>query len=246
MRFFSRPGQRDAQRQHFERQQRAARPDRRQPQLPGQAQHDQPEQAAQRPASGCQRRRRRAQGGVGRVIGWHDSRHDRPAHRPDGTGPTQPATLLQTLSHCPWLDTARTLRERFREDRLGLTASSLTFTTLIALVPLFTVMLAVFTAFPMFAKLQDALQKTGWSKPGARQHRASQVLGYLTQFAGQGQPAGRGRPGGAAGHGAGADADHRPHAQRHLARAQAAAAGAAGAGVLGRASRSGRWCWASA
>ena len=58
----------------------------------------------------------------------------------------------------PWLDTLRTLRQRFREDRLGLTAGSLTFTTLIALVPLVTVMLAVFTAFPMFSSFQDALQ----------------------------------------------------------------------------------------
>ena len=54
---------------------------------------------------------------------------------------------------------ARTLRERFREDRLGLTASSLTFTTLIALVPLVTVMLAMFSAFPMFASFQTALEK---------------------------------------------------------------------------------------
>ena len=59
--------------------------------------------------------------------------------------------LVQTLQRWPWLDTVRTLRARFREDRLGLTASSLTFTTIISLVPLLTVMLAVFSAFPMFA-----------------------------------------------------------------------------------------------
>ena len=52
--------------------------------------------------------------------------------------------LPQTLKAWPWFETLRTLRLRFREDRLGLTAGSLTFTTLIALVPLFTVMLAVF------------------------------------------------------------------------------------------------------
>ena len=34
----------------------------------------------------------------------------------------------------PWRTTAITLRERFREDRLGVTASSLTFTTTISLV----------------------------------------------------------------------------------------------------------------
>ena len=92
--------------------------------------------------------------------------------------------LLQNLSHFPWRNTAHTLRERFREDRLGLTASSLTFTTTIALVPLFTVVLAVFTAFPMFAKFQDVLQK--WLIESlVPDSIARQVLGYLTQFAGK-------------------------------------------------------------
>ena len=54
---------------------------------------------------------------------------------------------LQTLRDWPWYETLRTLRQRFGEDRLGLTAGSLTFTTLIALVPLFTVMLAMFAMF---------------------------------------------------------------------------------------------------
>ena len=53
---------------------------------------------------------------------------------------------LQALGHWPWFDTLKTLRMRFREDHLALTASSLTFTTLISLVPLMTVMLALFTA----------------------------------------------------------------------------------------------------
>jgi membrane protein len=73
---------------------------------------------------------------------------------------------------------------RFREDRLGLTASSLTFTTTIALVPLITVALAVFSAFPMFGKLQLVLQK--WLVDSLVPESISrQVLGYLTQFAGQ-------------------------------------------------------------
>ncbi|MDD5325437.1 MAG: YihY family inner membrane protein [Polaromonas sp.] len=92
--------------------------------------------------------------------------------------------LLTELSHFPWRDTAMTLRDRFREDHMGLTASSLTFTTLIALVPFFTVALAVFTAFPMFAKLQDALQ--GWLMQSLiPDNIARQVLGYLTQFSRQ-------------------------------------------------------------
>ena len=94
------------------------------------------------------------------------------------------ADLLQTLRSWHWFETLRTLRQRFREDRLGQTAGSLTFTTLIALVPLVTVMLAVFSAFPMFAGFETALQKyflhnlvpEGIAKP---------VLRALTQFAGK-------------------------------------------------------------
>ncbi|WP_327080003.1 YihY family inner membrane protein [Polaromonas sp. CG_9.5] len=92
--------------------------------------------------------------------------------------------LLVDLSHFPWRDTAITLRQRFREDHMGLTASSLTFTTSIALVPFFTVALAVFTAFPMFSTLQEALQ--AWLvKSLIPDNIARQVLGYLTQFSGQ-------------------------------------------------------------
>lgn len=92
--------------------------------------------------------------------------------------------LLADLSVFPWKSTALTLRERFREDRLGLSASSLTFTTTIALVPFFTVALAVFTAFPMFGKLQSNLQ--AWLVQSLVPDAISrQVLGYLTQFAGK-------------------------------------------------------------
>lgn len=92
--------------------------------------------------------------------------------------------LLANLSHFPWRDTAITLRNRFREDRMGLTASSLTFTTSIALVPFFTVALAIFTAFPMFAKLQGSLQV--WLVDSLIPDNISrQVLGYLTQFSRQ-------------------------------------------------------------
>jgi membrane protein len=90
--------------------------------------------------------------------------------------------LLADLQRFPWVSTAKTLLERFREDRLGVQASSLTFTTTMALVPFFTVALAVFTAFPMFGKLQAALQ--GWLVQSVIPDAiARQVLGYLTQFA---------------------------------------------------------------
>ena len=89
--------------------------------------------------------------------------------------------LLADFSKFPWRDTAITLRQRFRDDHLGLTASSLTFTTSIALVPFFTVALAIFTTFPMFAKLQGTLQI--WLVESLiPDNIARQVLGYLTQF----------------------------------------------------------------
>ncbi|MBA4177925.1 MAG: hypothetical protein C0505_15425 [Leptothrix sp. (in: Bacteria)] len=92
------------------------------------------------------------------------------------------AELLQTLRTWPWFDTLRTLRARFRDDRLGLTAGSLTFTTLIALVPLVTVMLAVFTAFPMFSGLEAAMQKY-FLQNLVPDNIAKPVLRALTQFA---------------------------------------------------------------
>ena len=92
--------------------------------------------------------------------------------------------LAQNLAHFPWQGTLLTLRDRFREDRMGLTASSLTFTTSIALVPFLTVALAIFTAFPMFSKLQGALQ--GWLVSSLiPDNIAQQVLGYLTLFSSQ-------------------------------------------------------------
>jgi membrane protein len=90
--------------------------------------------------------------------------------------------LLETLRTFPWRNTAAVLRERFREDRLGLTASSLTFTTVIALVPLVTLILAIFTAFPVFSAMQTTLQ-TWLVQSLVPDNIARSVLGYLTQFA---------------------------------------------------------------
>ncbi|MBE0546664.1 MAG: YihY family inner membrane protein [Rubrivivax sp.] len=94
------------------------------------------------------------------------------------------AVLLETLRNWPWYETLRTLYQRFREDRLGLTAGSLTFTTLIALVPLFTVMLAVFTAFPMFASIQADLERY-FLNSLVPDNIARPVLSALTEFAGK-------------------------------------------------------------
>ena len=90
--------------------------------------------------------------------------------------------LLLTLQTWPWLDTLKTLRIRFREDRLGIIAGSLTFTTLISLVPLVTVMLALFSAFPMFATFQKALE-TYFVQTLVPENIARPVLRALTEFA---------------------------------------------------------------
>jgi len=89
--------------------------------------------------------------------------------------------LPQKLANFPWRRAARRLAQRFADDRLGQTAGALTFTTLIALVPLLTVALAVVTAFPVFDQFQTVLQR--WLVESLIPESISrQVLGYLTQF----------------------------------------------------------------
>jgi membrane protein len=90
--------------------------------------------------------------------------------------------LRERLLHWPWLATLQTLRLRFAEARLGQTAGSLTFTTLISLVPLLTVALALFTAFPIFASFQQSLEQY-FLKSLIPPNIAKPVLGALTQFA---------------------------------------------------------------
>ncbi|MDR0458617.1 MAG: YihY family inner membrane protein [Burkholderiaceae bacterium] len=85
------------------------------------------------------------------------------------------------MQRFPLFPTLAMLWTRFKQDRLGLSASSLTFTTTLALVPLFTVALSVFTAFPMFGRLQGELEKwlTHSLIPAGI---ANTVMDYLTQF----------------------------------------------------------------
>ena len=93
-----------------------------------------------------------------------------------------PAHWLRALQRWPWLSTLKTLARRFRDDRLGLTAGGLTFTTIISMVPLITVMLALFSAFPMFATLQEALQKY-FLQALVPDSISQKVLGFVNQFA---------------------------------------------------------------
>ena len=94
---------------------------------------------------------------------------------------SQLLNLPQQLAQFPWRNAAQRLGQRFADDRLGQTAGALTFTTLIALVPLLTVALAVVTAFPVFDQFQIVLQR--WLVESLIPESISrQVLGYLTQF----------------------------------------------------------------
>lgn len=92
--------------------------------------------------------------------------------------------LVATWQQWPWAATLQTLKARFKEDRLGVTAGSLTFTTTIALVPLLTVMLALFSAFPMFSRFRKALE-TQFLAELVPEVIAKQVVIMLTRFAGK-------------------------------------------------------------
>jgi membrane protein len=73
-----------------------------------------------------------------------------------------------------------TLR-RSREDRIPQVAGSLTFTTVLSLVPLVTVGFAIFTAFPMFSSFQASLQ--GFLADHLMPVQvSSQIFKYLDQF----------------------------------------------------------------
>ena len=102
-------------------------------------------------------------------------------HSPHAEWREQMLGWWQELAAVPWRQMAGILYGRFRDARLGVSASSLTFTTVLALVPLFTVGLAVFSAFPVFGKFQDTIQR--WLIESlVPESIARQVLSYLTQF----------------------------------------------------------------
>ncbi|MCK6430314.1 MAG: YihY family inner membrane protein [Burkholderiaceae bacterium] len=86
----------------------------------------------------------------------------------------------------PLLEQARDVLEfaaqRAREMRLPQVAGSLTFTTVLALVPLLAVALSIFTTFPMFGEFRAALEKDLLRELLPEQY-AAQLLRYLNNFA---------------------------------------------------------------
>ena len=77
---------------------------------------------------------------------------------------------------------ARFVARRTGEDRVPQVAGSLTFTTVLSLVPLATVAFALFTAFPIFASFQMSLQDFLAAHLMPSQIN-SQIFKYLNQFA---------------------------------------------------------------
>jgi membrane protein len=72
---------------------------------------------------------------------------------------------------------------RLDEDRLPQVAGSLTFTTVLSLVPVITVALAIFSAFPLFSTFRSALEDYLVQNMLPSTGVASTIMGYLNQFA---------------------------------------------------------------
>ncbi|MFC5475116.1 YihY family inner membrane protein [Paraherbaspirillum soli] len=89
---------------------------------------------------------------------------------------------LRGLSWHELRDLFRFAARRLDEERLPQVAGSLTFTTILALVPILTIALAIFTAFPLFGTFRASLE-TYFVQNLMPKSVANTILGYLSQFA---------------------------------------------------------------
>ena len=71
---------------------------------------------------------------------------------------------------------------RIAESQLAQVAGSLTFTTVLALVPMLTIALAIFTVFPLFTTFRSALEAY-FIQSLMPKAISTNILGYLNQFA---------------------------------------------------------------
>jgi membrane protein len=81
-------------------------------------------------------------------------------------------------------DLFRFAARRLNEERLPQVAGSLTFTTVLALVPVLTIALAIFTAFPLFNTFRSALEAY-FIESLMPKSIANTILDHLNQFARQ-------------------------------------------------------------
>lgn len=89
---------------------------------------------------------------------------------------------LRGLSWVELRDLFRFAARRLDEERLPQVAGSLTFTTILALVPMLTIALAIFTVFPLFSTFRASLEEYFVHNLMPR-GVANTILDYLNQFA---------------------------------------------------------------
>ncbi|HEY1057798.1 MAG TPA: YihY family inner membrane protein [Limnobacter sp.] len=80
-----------------------------------------------------------------------------------------------------WVAFTRLVWSRIKYQNLPQVAASLTFTTVLSLVPMITVALAIFTAFPMFERMQTSLQSY-MLESFFPENIADTILTYVNQF----------------------------------------------------------------
>jgi membrane protein len=88
---------------------------------------------------------------------------------------------MRGLSRTQVRDLLRFAVRRLSDDRLPQVAGSLTFTTILSLVPILTIALAIFTAFPLFSTVRAALEAY-FVQNLMPKGVANTILGYLNQF----------------------------------------------------------------
>jgi membrane protein len=97
------------------------------------------------------------------------------------------ATTSSTIRGLTWpqvRDLIRFAARRLNEERLPQVAGSLTFTTVLAMVPVLTIALAIFTTFPLFNTFRTSLEAY-FIQSLMPKAIANTILGYLNQFATQ-------------------------------------------------------------
>ena len=98
--------------------------------------------------------------------------------------PNKTLTAVRGLSLSQLRDLLRFAVTRLNEERLPQAAGGLTFTTVLAIVPVLTIAFAIFTTFPLFDTFRKALEGY-FFKSLMPQGIANTILGYLNQFASQ-------------------------------------------------------------
>ncbi|UOD28969.1 YihY family inner membrane protein [Massilia violaceinigra] len=90
--------------------------------------------------------------------------------------------MVRGLTWSEARDLLRFARRRLNEEKLPQVAGSLTFTSTLALVPLLTIVLAIFTTFPVFSSFRVALEAY-FVQTLMPKAIANTITGNLTQFA---------------------------------------------------------------